>query len=229
MTLNYSPPIPPSSPCPWWQNKQYYPFFVIISPMTTISRLQTLPCMNVNRRLQSILDIYGMPPTNQGTSFDWSCLSSMLICQPDLSPLIRSLGFYHEGCLLTRKSTNSNRPYFLCNTCRLFKVSFVSSDFSSEHTSNQFYFDVSQSTYVHGPDCLGGTVVLHTNYSDILPHSRDLVSHLNVSFYHSDEFALISHQNIKQMMSPRYNLSQISQSAFSWMLIRMTRQIGIHS
>ena len=78
---------------------------------------------------------------NPGESFDWNCLSTMPICQLDLSPLIRSIGFYHEGCLLTHKSTNSKYPYFLCNTCRLFKGSFVSSDYSSEHASNQFYVD----------------------------------------------------------------------------------------
>ena len=183
--------------------------------------MQSLPCMNVNKRLQSVLDIYRMPAMNPGESFDWNCLSTMPICQLDLSPLIRSIGFYHEGCLLTRKSTNSKYPYFLCNTCRLFKGSFVSSDYSSEHASNQFYFDAPRSTTDHGPDCLGATVVIPTMYADILPHSRDLVAHLNASFYRSDELALISHRNIKQLLSPQYNISQISQSAFSRILIRM--------
>jgi hypothetical protein len=68
----------------------------------------------------------------------------------------------------------------------------------------------------HGPDCLGHTVVILKAYVDIIPYSRDLVSHLNVSFYHADEHALlISHQNIMQLLSPWYNASQISQSAIS--------------
>jgi hypothetical protein len=146
------------------------------------------------------------------------CLYCRLL---DLSPLIRLIGFYHEGCLLTCKSTNSKYPYFICNTCRLFRGSFVSSDYSSEHSSNKFYFDVARSTTDHGRDCLGGTVVILTGYADILPHSRDLVSHINASFYRSDKHALITHRNIKQLMLPRYNLSQLSQSAFSWILIQM--------
>jgi hypothetical protein len=146
MTLGFAP----ASQCSEWQNKQFDPL-VIIPSFMTMSGMQTLPCMNVNKRLQPILDIYGMPVTTQGKSFDCNCFSSsMPICQPDLSPLIRSIGFYHEGCLLSRKSTNSNCPDFLCNNCRLFKGSFVASDYSSKHTSNQFYFDVTQSTTDRG-------------------------------------------------------------------------------
>jgi hypothetical protein len=65
--------------------------------------IQILPCMNVNKRL-SILDIYDLPGTTPGKPFDWMHLSSMPIYQKDLSPLlVRYIGFYLDGCLLTRK------------------------------------------------------------------------------------------------------------------------------
>jgi hypothetical protein len=115
---------------------------------------------------------------------------------------------------------NSKHPFFLCNTCHLLKFpSFATSTLPLIPSSDQFYFDDSQISPDHGPDCLGHMVVIPQTYSDILPHSRDLVSHLNASFYCADEYALISHWNyIMQSLAPRYNvvsqISQISQSAF---------------
>ncbi len=138
---------------------------------------------------------------NPGESFDWNCLSSMPICQLDLSPLIRSIGFYHKGCLLTRKSTNSKYPYFLCNTCRLFKGSFVSSDYSSEHASNQFYFDVAQSTTDHGPDCLGATVVIPTTYAEISAFKGPCIS---------SECFLLPFRQVGIDLSPEYKATLVA-------------------
>jgi hypothetical protein len=64
-------------------------------------------------------------------------------------------------------------------------------------------------------------VLIPKTYSDIVPHSRELISHLNASFYRVDEYALVSQRNIKQLLFPRSNLSQISRSAFSRILINM--------
>jgi hypothetical protein len=170
----------------------------LMSDVTT----QFLPCLNVAKRLTSILDVYDLPVTTQGESFDWMRLTKFPIVQKDLNPLVRSIGFYFDGCLLTRKSTNRKRPFFLCHTCRLFKGSFDCPDYSSEHSNNQFYFDDTRSHLVHGQGCIGRSVLLPKTHSDILPHSRELISHLNASFYRVDEYALVSHRNIKQVLSP---------------------------
>jgi hypothetical protein len=163
---------------------------------------QSLPCINVAKWLTSILDVYDLPGTILGESFDWMRLSKIPIFQKDLNLLVRSIGYYFDGCLLTitRKSTNRKR---------LFKGSFDCPDYSSEHSYNQFYFDDSRSSLVHGRGCIGHSVLIPKTHSDILPHSRELISDLNASFYRVDEYALVSQQNLKQLLSPRYNLSQI--------------------
>jgi hypothetical protein len=148
-------------------------------------------------------------------------LSKIPIFQKDLNPLVRSIGYYFDGCLLTQKNTNRKAPFFLSHTCRLFKGCFECPDYTSEHHYNQFYFDDSQSTLVHGRGCIGRSVLIPKTYSDIVPHSRELISHLNASFYRVDEHALVSQRNIKQLLFPRSNLSEISQSAFSRILINM--------
>jgi hypothetical protein len=141
MTLRFPPSIQRSG-C---QNKQFDTFVVVavhslycrISHTFMISDgiMQTLPCMNITRHLQSILEIYDLPGTTPGESFDWTHLSSIPIYQKDLSTLVRSIGFYLEGCLLTHKSKNSTKyPFSLCNTCRLFKGSFICSHYSHQRS-----------------------------------------------------------------------------------------------